>query len=380
MASLQVSALFGDVELTKALLSEGHNVNACFEPLGSPLYIAATHGFLSIAEVLISKGADVNYYAQSEERWVLFSTLQQVYNNDGHSHQCVCGTEPAHAELLAIAKLLLESGAHPDAAIPPGISPLYLSIAKGDVQVVKLLPEHKADIRGLEGSGFTPLHLCLQVGGSTELVEELLKAGADVNISNDNGITPLFRAVNDGSEEIFRLLLPANPDFTTTDPDRNTLIHAAVRGKNDNILSTLLEKVQVHQKLDSDQSQVGVHTTNKAGETPLHVAAERGCVPLAKTLLMHGANIEARDNASVIPLVEAMLRERDEMVEFLISQGANCGTVREFRFLKSMRNVNRTAVIHMGQDDHSGTIKLQGPDGENWEEYTSKYSIGSTAT
>jgi len=230
MASLQVSALFGDVELTKVLLSEGHNVNASFEPLGWPLYIAATHGFLSIAEVLISKGADVNYYAQSEERWVLFSTLQLLYNNDGHSHQCVCGTEPARAELLAIAKLLLESGAHPDAAIPPGISPLYLAIAKGDVPAVKLLLEHKADIRGLKDSGFTPLHLCLQAGCPTKLVKELLKAGADINVSNDNGITPLFKAVNDGSEEIFRLLLPANPDITTTDPNGNTLIYAAVRG------------------------------------------------------------------------------------------------------------------------------------------------------
>jgi len=151
-------------------------------------------------------------------------------------------------------------------------------------------------------------------------------------------------------------------------------------GKNDNILSTLLEKVQVHQELDSDQSQVGVHTTNKAGETPLHVAAERGCVPLAKTFVMDGANIEGRDNASVTPLVEAMLRERDEMVKFLISQGANSGTVREARFLKTMRNANRTAVIHMGQDEHSGTIRVEGSDGEVWEEYTSKYSIGSTAT
>ena len=158
-----------------------------------------------------------------------------------------------------------------------------------------------------------------------------------------------------------------------------SLIHAAVRSENDNILSTLLQEVQVHQKPDSDQSQVGVHTTNKAGETPLHVAAERGCVPVAKTLLMHGANIEARDNASVTPLVEAMLRERDEMVEFLISQGANCGAVREFRFLRSMRDANRTAVIHMGEDDHSGPVRVEGSDGEVWEEHSPKYSIGPAA-
>lgn len=372
MASLHISALFGNAELTQALLSEGHNVNVSFQPLGSPLYLAASYGFHSVAEALISKGADVNY-TTAEDGSVLFSTLRKLYN--GSPEDCFSIIKPGRAEFLATVKLLLESGAYPDAATSAGATPLYLSIAKGDLSVVKLLLEHGADIKGLNDSGFTPLHLCLSVGGSIELVKELVKAGADINVSNHNGITPLFRAIYDGSEEIFCTFLSASPDFNTTSPNKNTLLHAAVRSQNHNILSTLLQKLQVCQEQDVNQPPIGVDTINKAGETPLHIAAERGYVKLARTLLMHGANIEAKDNASSTPLVGAMLREQDEMADFLISQGANSAIVREFRFLKKVGDASKTAALHIGQDSHLGTIRVEGPGNDVWEEYVSKYKI-----
>lgn len=42
MSSLHISALFGDAELTQALLNESHNVDVSFEPFGTPLYAAAS--------------------------------------------------------------------------------------------------------------------------------------------------------------------------------------------------------------------------------------------------------------------------------------------------------------------------------------------------
>ncbi|KAL7757053.1 hypothetical protein ACKLNR_014046 [Fusarium oxysporum f. sp. zingiberi] len=373
MSSLHISALFGNAELTQALLSEGHNVDVSFQSLGTPLHVAASHGFHSVAEVLISKGADVNY-TRDEDGSVLFSTVKTLCNN-GEPHKCVSGIEPGHAELLALVKLLLGSGAHPDAATPEGVTPLCFSIAKGDVSVVKLLLEHGADINGLKDSGFTPLHLCLQAGGSIELVKELVKAGADVNVSNGNGITPLFRAIYDGSTETFRTFLSASPNLYTRGPDNNTLLHAAARGENDNILSTLLQELDVRQEQDVDQTPIDVDTTNNAGETPLHVAAQRGCVTVARTLLTHGANIDLRDNASSTPLIEAMSHEHDEMVSLLISQGANSAVVREFRFLKKVGDARTTAILYVGQDGDTDPIRVQGPGDQVWEEYTSKYQF-----
>lgn len=122
-------------------------------------------------------------------------------------------------------------------------------------------------------------------------------------------------------------------------------------------------------------SPIGVDTTNNAGETPLHVAAQRGCVTVARTLLTHGANIDLRDNASSTPLIEAMSHEHDEMVSFLISQGANSAIVRKFRFLKKVGDARTTAILYVGQDGDTDPIRVQGPGDQVWEEYTSKYQF-----
>ncbi|RBA15906.1 hypothetical protein FPRO05_12127 [Fusarium proliferatum] len=376
MSSLHISTLFGNAELTQALLSEGHNVDVSLQSLGTPLHVAASHGFHSVAKALISKGADVNSTRDEDGSVlsVLFTTIKKLCNSR-ESHKCACGIEYGHAELSALVKLLLESGAHPDVATPEGVTPLYFSIAKGDVSVVKLLLEHGADINGLKDSGFTPLHLCLQAGGSIELVKELVKAGADVNVPNFDGVTPLFRAICDGSTETFQNFLSASPNLYTRGPDNNTLLHAAAQGQNANILSTLLQKLDGHQEQDVDQSSIGVDTTNDAGETPLHVAAQRGCVTVARTLLTHGATIDLKDNASSTPLIEAISHGHDEMVNLLISQGANSAIVREFRFLRKVGDARITAILHKGQDNSTDPIRVQGPGDQVWEEYTIEYQF-----
>ncbi|WXC58526.1 hypothetical protein SNK03_004427 [Fusarium graminearum] len=226
------------------------------------------------------------------------------------------GTEVGKVELLALVKLLSESGAHPDTdtATPEGVTPLNFSIAKGDVSLVKLL----------------------------------LKHGADINTPNGIGMTPLFRAIQDGSEEIFQAFLFANPNLSTRCLNNSTLLHAAARGENDTILSTLLQKLDAHRDKDVEESSISVDTTDDAGEAPLHVAAERGCVKVTRTLLTHGANIDLRDNAYVTPLIEAMSHEREDMVNFLKSQGANLSIVHEFRFLKTVDDPGKRAILYIG--------------------------------
>lgn len=51
-----------------------------------------------------------------------------------------------------------------------------------------------------------------QQDGDTELIQMLLKAGADVNHQNDNGTTPLMKAAERGQKNIVRLLLEAGAD------------------------------------------------------------------------------------------------------------------------------------------------------------------------
>ncbi len=57
----------------------------------------------------------------------------------------------------------------------------------------------------LDESGHTPLHWAV-FRGDIELVEILLKAGANPNVISDDGVTPRWRAMDFGLEEIEELL------------------------------------------------------------------------------------------------------------------------------------------------------------------------------
>jgi len=66
-----------------------------------------------------------------------------------------------------------------------------------------------------------------------------------------------------------------------------------------------------------------VHKRNKAGWTPLHVAAEYGRTMEAKVFLDYGAEINEGDNKGNTPLHFAYKNKRTEMVALLIERGAD---------------------------------------------------------
>ena len=57
--------------------------------------------------------------------------------------------------------------------------------------------------------------------------------------------------------------------------------------------------------------------------TPLHMAAHRGNVVVARALIGYGAAVEARDTNGDTPLHRAVKCGQAEMVAFLLSQGAD---------------------------------------------------------
>ncbi|PKU32826.1 hypothetical protein llap_16870 [Limosa lapponica baueri] len=76
--------------------------------------------------------------------------------------------------------------------------------------------------RSKSNMGWTPLHLACYFGHAV-VVDDLLKAGADVNVLNDMGDTPLHRAAFTGR----KLNKPKPPDINCTDQMGNTPLHCA---------------------------------------------------------------------------------------------------------------------------------------------------------
>jgi hemoglobin len=130
-------------------------------------------------------------------------------------------------------------------------------------------------------AGRTLLHSA-SGAGCLQVVASLLRLGADPNVNDGGRHTPLYSVANEcaseAGPEIVRALVRAGADVNACD---------------------------------------GVTRA-----TPLHMAARRGHVEIARTLLDCGAAMEARDRSGDTPLQRALNCRRDTVVRLLVDRGA----------------------------------------------------------
>lgn len=102
----------------------------------------------------------------------------------------------------------------------------------------------------------------------------------------------------------------AHPDVR--DEDQRTPLHQAVLGNSVGLVGLLLE------------AGADVDAKDAQGMTPLHFAAQEYAPEIARILVGKGADLDARDEDgnSVLWRAVASARGRDEIVRFLLEQGA----------------------------------------------------------
>ena len=144
--------------------------------------------------------------------------------------------------------------------------------------------------------------------GQTDRVRTLIEQDpALVNSYSPDGFAPLGLAAFFGHEEIVDVLLAAGAEVSA--PSREAmkltpLASALATGQNQ-IARTLIEH--------------GAHVNAKGDQdvTPLHTAAARGNIEAANFLLEHGADIHATTTDGKKPIAYAEERNHPEMVNFL---------------------------------------------------------------
>lgn len=182
----------GDEQSVKRLLKQGADVHARDETGGTTPLIAAAYGNrLEIARILIEAGADVNVKDETQQSAYLISTAE-------------VGDDPR------LLKLTLANGANVRSLDSYNGTGLIRAADRGYVDVVRELLKTDIDVDHINNLGWTALLEAIILGNCdqrhTEVVRLLVEAGADVNLADGNGVTPLQHARQQNCTEIAQIL------------------------------------------------------------------------------------------------------------------------------------------------------------------------------
>ncbi|MBS0235797.1 MAG: ankyrin repeat domain-containing protein [Proteobacteria bacterium] len=140
------------------------------------------------------------------------------------------------------------------------------------------------------------------------LINSLVQNGANVNGKDKTTGCTIFhnivKALPMRSTELLESLLKAGADFQIKDDEGDCPIHIAAREGHASIMEFLANKVDVNIK-------------GPNGQTALHIAAAKGFKTVIELLLTNGANIDALDSNGKKPLALA----KDEETKLLLAAG-----------------------------------------------------------
>ena len=187
---------------------------------------------------------------------------------------------------------------------------LLKAAKNGDMEKVQLCLQQGADINITNENGWSPLFHAVHYN-QKEVVRFLLENGADTNLEDHLGRKP-FQLVEDA--EMAKLMLKHGVDVNVQSRDGRTLLHDAAAGYDQD---TILAEVLIEQGAN-------VNLKDEEGETPLFKALLGGKeIAKIKLLLANGADIDAQDNYYKTPLYKAVYYQHHKAVKLLLEQGAD---------------------------------------------------------
>jgi ankyrin repeat protein len=149
------------------------------------------------------------------------------------------------------------------------------------------------------------------IKGRLRKVRRLITKGAEVNITNSRGETPLMHAIQNQHLSVVQLLVDHGADVNAKNIDQINPLAVAF----------------INDRLDIAEFLIGVgadvNYANSAGNTHLTFAANRGHIRAVSLLLDYGADIDALDENGATPLIIASAQGHFPIVQFLIENHAD---------------------------------------------------------
>lgn len=349
-----------DAAVTARLLAFGAYVNAPNSRGTTPLHNAVSSRNPATVTALLEAGADIDA-AEWDGDTPLQKALRRLRSAPASATELALqlleagananqrgeyGDTPLYSAAEyggpTLVGALLEAGADPSALTEYGESAIDDAAASAEPEVIRLLVAAGAEVNNRSpADGSFPLHKAVAGDGAYLRVAALLEAGANPDVQDAKGDTPLQLAASGGDTAVVSLgtatfFAAAGTDIVTAcleagaDPNPwprmeyytwPTLLHlAAVHAGDSTVISALV------------RAGTDVHVRDRFGHTPLHDAAEFGTPAAVRALLRAGADPGARvrgfgpsfdSRGDRTPLHLAASNPNPDVAALLIAAGAH---------------------------------------------------------
>jgi len=191
--ALMLASASGETTAVAALLDKGADVNAReYDRLQTPLIFAAANNRLEAVRLLIARGADKNAATKLTD---LSALSRNGENPDGRNLAVKPETRPRPPKIL-VPGVERQHLFNEQVAWQGGMTPLLYAVRQGHAEVARALLDAGVDVNQRKGGDNASALLVATVNGQFDLAAMLLDRGANPNLIAENGVAPLYAAIN----------------------------------------------------------------------------------------------------------------------------------------------------------------------------------------
>ncbi|KAF9869764.1 hypothetical protein CkaCkLH20_12807 [Colletotrichum karsti] len=289
----------GPYDSMRRQLKSATQVNQLNGNLSTPLFAAVCGGYSTIAEMLLSNGAETS----TRDGSALLMAIPRGSDD--------------------IVQTLLERGVDINMPDENG-NPLWTAVSQGHIKIVRMLLEKGADINMRVGNDSNTL-LGAIARGRYDIVQILLQGGADFR--REHTVRSRFYVGNatiygdalliasfTGQDKIVQLLLDEGANANGQGGQYGTALQAASHEGHLGVIHILLN------------AGADIDVAGGSFGNALQIACREGHFDTAQTLVDKGANINAQCGVDGNALQAASLRGHHTIVQMLLEQGAEVNT------------------------------------------------------
>jgi len=268
---------------------------------------AAKKGNIDFLKLLVEKGVDYKTVNKEGGNAILYASMGtrgSEYTMETFKYLESLGIKPNvvgdynrnplhriayNSDNVDLFKYFMDKGVDVNLQDKGGDSPFMNAANSNSLEIVKLLYPKVSTINAQDENGRSALTMAVN-RNKVAVVDFLLKNGADASITDSKGNTLAYYLLNNWNEKDpsefdakLSLLIDSGVLMTTTQHDKNTLLHLAAKENNLALVKRIVE------------FDIPINSINTDGYTALQIAAMKANdVAILKYLISKGANTKIK--------------------------------------------------------------------------------------